>query len=107
MCNLSQGIENIGIEKGSLQTIANMVTNLKLPLEEAIVAAGIPEQTRESYTIKVNELINQLSNKRNWNLPMSNFCQMILDYFIFKTPDYQMYWIIGSLYYVCTVVKKS
>ena len=67
MCNLSQGIENIGIEKGREEgflLIANMVTNLKLSLEDAIVAAGIPEQTRESYTTKIKELINQLSSKK-------------------------------------------
>ena len=64
MCNLSQGIENIGIEKGSLQTIANVVTNLKLSLEDTIVAAGIPEDKRESYAIKIKELINQLSNQK-------------------------------------------
>ena len=32
MCNLSQGIENIGIEKGLIQAIVNMVKNLKISI---------------------------------------------------------------------------
>ena len=65
MCNLSEGIENIGIEKGVamgieqglITTIVNMVKNLKLSLDDAIAAAEIPEDTRESYSMKIKELL--------------------------------------------------
>ena len=57
MCNLSEGIENIGIEKGLIQTIVKMVKNLKLSIEDALVVAEIPEDARESYLTKIKELI--------------------------------------------------
>ena len=50
MCNLSQGIEKgraLGRGEGSLLAIADMVTSLKLSLEEVIVAKGIPEYELE------------------------------------------------------------
>ena len=45
MCNLSQGIENIRIEKGVaigiVQTIVNMVKNSKIFLEDVMAEVGL------------------------------------------------------------------
>ena len=57
MYSLGQMIEDKAFEKGSLLAFANIVKNLNLSLEEAIVAAGIPENERERYIAKVKELM--------------------------------------------------
>ena len=76
MCNLSQGVEERGIAKGLakgleqgleqglekgkqeglITAVMNMMSNLKLPLEEALVVAGIPESEREDYSIAIGKL---------------------------------------------------
>ena len=70
MCNLSQGIEDKGVKKGIALskaidaafgidlnlfiTIIRMIDRLKMPLEEAVIAAKVPEELRENY-VKVME----------------------------------------------------
>ena len=61
MCNLSEGIERKGIEKGIekgrkkgieegiVASIINVMDNLKLSIEDAIVAVGVPESERTDY----------------------------------------------------------
>jgi len=57
MCNLSQGIERKGIEKGIekgiVASIVNVMNNLKLSIEEAIIAVGVPESERNDYAAKL------------------------------------------------------
>ena len=57
MCNLSDGVEAIGIEKGiakgitsnTLQSIRNLMETLQLTAEQAMDALKIPEEEREKY----------------------------------------------------------
>lgn len=53
MCNLSEGIEQRGIQKGrvegQLESIQNLMKNLKLSMEQAMTALGIPETEWETY----------------------------------------------------------
>ena len=49
MCNLSEGIEQRGIQKERLNSIQNLMKNLKLPLEQAMAALGIPKDEWETY----------------------------------------------------------
>ena len=73
MCNLSEGIEQRGIQKGiqkgrlegrlegQLETrqesIQNLMKNLKLSMEQAMTALGIPETEWETYR-KLNKTHN-------------------------------------------------
>lgn len=41
MCNLSDGVEQKGIQKGTLATLCDLVRDNLLPLEEAAKRAGI------------------------------------------------------------------
>ncbi len=61
MCNLSEGIEQRGIQKGiqtgiqkgrmdgRLEAIQNLMKNLKFSIEQAMTALGIPEDEWETY----------------------------------------------------------
>ena len=49
MCNLSDSIEQKGIEKALLRSIQNLMKNLKLSIEQAMTALGVPEADREKY----------------------------------------------------------
>ena len=66
MCNLSQGIEQkgiekgrkIGIEKGIVTSIVNIMNSLKLSAEDAIIAVGIPEAKRDDYITTVTKILS-------------------------------------------------
>ena len=49
MCNLSDGIEQKGIEKNTIQSIQNLMKNLKLSIEQAMTALEVPEVKRKKY----------------------------------------------------------
>ena len=49
MCNLSQGVEERGIQKGIQVSLENLMKNMKLSLEQAMNALGIPETERAKY----------------------------------------------------------
>jgi len=49
MCNLSDGVEERGIAKGTLRSIRNLMETLQLTAEQAIDALKIPEEEREKY----------------------------------------------------------
>jgi len=51
-----EGIEE-GIEKGIVSTIVNIMNNLKLSIEEAIIAAGVPESERDNYARTIRKLM--------------------------------------------------
>ena len=65
MCNLSEGIEQRGIQKGRLEgqletrqeSIQNLMRNLKFSIEQAMTALGIPETEWETYR-KLNKTHN-------------------------------------------------
>lgn len=69
MCNLSEGIEQRGIQKGRAEgrlegqletrqeSIQNLMKNLKLSMEQAMTALGIPETEWETYR-KLNKTHN-------------------------------------------------
>jgi len=65
MCNLSQGIEQKGvekgIEKGIVASIVNIMNNLKLSTEEAIIVVGVPESERDDYAKLVELLPSEAS----------------------------------------------
>lgn len=62
MCNLSQGVETIGFEKGLAagientmpEAIKNLMDSLNLTKEQAMSALKVPEEEREKYM----ELLN-------------------------------------------------
>nr|WP_294663949.1 hypothetical protein [uncultured Blautia sp.] len=56
MCNLSEGIEQRGIQKERLNSIQNLMKNLKLPLEQAMAALGIPKDEWETYRSLRNDM---------------------------------------------------
>lgn len=57
MCNLSEGVEKRGIEigeergieKGTLQSLRNLMANMQLTAEQAMTALGVKEADREKY----------------------------------------------------------
>ena len=59
MCNLSDGIERKGEEKGTkktkLQDIQNLMKNLKLSMEQAMTALEVPEAEQEKYADMLKE----------------------------------------------------
>ena len=56
MCNLSEGIEQRGIQKERLNSIQNLMKNLKLPMEQAMAALGIPKDEWETYRSLRNDI---------------------------------------------------
>ena len=55
MCNLSKGIEEKGIEKGTLRAIENLMDTLKLTVEQAMEALKVPEDDKAEYASKLNK----------------------------------------------------
>ena len=63
MCNLSQGIEERGIQKGMqrgiqktiLASIQNLMEALGLPSEEAMTILKVPESDRPKYRALLNK----------------------------------------------------
>lgn len=53
MCNIAQAIEEKGIEqgieKGKFDAVKNIINNLNLSLEDALKAAGIPDNEKAKY----------------------------------------------------------
>ena len=53
MCNLSQGVENIGFEKGvekaTLDALRNIMESFKVTLEQAMDVMKVPEAERQEY----------------------------------------------------------
>ena len=49
MCNLSQSVEQKGIEKGILRSLQTLMKNMKMPLEEALATLEIPEADWQKY----------------------------------------------------------
>lgn len=56
MCNLSQGIEEKGIEKGILLSLKKLMSNLKLSLEQALDALEISEKDKPQYREMIKNL---------------------------------------------------
>lgn len=56
MCNLSQGIEEKGIEKGILLSLKKLMSNLKLSLEQALEALEISEKDKPQYREMIKNL---------------------------------------------------
>ena len=58
MCNLSDGIEKIGEERGTkktkLQDIQNLMKNMKISLEQAMAVLEVPEADRKKYADMLN-----------------------------------------------------
>lgn len=54
LCDLSKGIEEKGIEIGTLRAIENLMDTLKLTAEQAMAALKIPETERLKYAGKLN-----------------------------------------------------
>ena len=52
-CNLSEGVEQrgiqTGIQRGRMEAIQNLMKNLKFSIEQAMTALGIPEDEWETY----------------------------------------------------------
>ena len=55
MCNLSKGIEEKGIEAGTLRAIENLMDTLKLTVEQAMEALKVPEDDKAEYASKLNK----------------------------------------------------
>lgn len=59
VCNLSKGVEEkgitIGIERGTLQAIKNLMDTLKMTAEQAMTALKVPENERFKYASRLNE----------------------------------------------------
>ena len=49
MCNLSKGVEEKGIEIGTLRAIQNLMETLKLTAEQAMAALKVPDSEQEKY----------------------------------------------------------
>ncbi len=53
MCNLSDGVEEMGIKKGieqnTIASIKSLIETLKLTAEEAMNALKVPDGDREKY----------------------------------------------------------
>ena len=55
MCNLSQGLEARGIEKGILTSLQNLMASMNLTLDEAMNALRIPEADRQNYISRLKQ----------------------------------------------------
>lgn len=59
MCNLSKGVEELGIRKGRQEglrdSLQNLMKNMKLSLEQAMNALEIPEEERDKYRASIKE----------------------------------------------------
>lgn len=59
VCNLSKGVEQkgitIGIERGTMQAIENLMDTLKLTVEQAMAALKIPENEQIKYITRLKE----------------------------------------------------
>lgn len=59
MCNLSNGVEAKGIERGiktnTLQSIQNLMDTLQLTPDQAMAALKIPEKDWEKYTTMLKQ----------------------------------------------------
>ena len=55
MCNLSKGVEERGIEIGTLRAIENLMDTLKLTAEQAMAALKVPENEKARYASKLNK----------------------------------------------------
>ena len=49
MCNLSKGVEEKGIEIGTLRAIQNLMETLKLTAEQAMSALKVPDSEQVKY----------------------------------------------------------
>lgn len=50
MCNLSKGVEEKGIEIGTLRAIQNLMETLKMTAEQAMAALKVPDSDKEKYS---------------------------------------------------------
>lgn len=55
MCNLSKGVEERGIEIGTLRAIENLMDTLKMTAEQAMAALKVPENEKARYAGKLNK----------------------------------------------------
>lgn len=55
MCNLSEGIEERGIEKAELRAIKSIMENLKMTAEQAMEALNIALDKRARYSSLLNK----------------------------------------------------
>lgn len=49
MCNISEGVERKGIEKGIAESIRNIMDSLKMTMEQAMDVLKVPEGERQKY----------------------------------------------------------
>ena len=54
MCNLSEGVERRGIEKGMKKALENLIHNTGWTIEKAMETLGIPSSERTSYEKLLN-----------------------------------------------------
>jgi hypothetical protein len=54
MCNLSEGVKEIGREENTIASIKKLMKNLKLSLEQAMNTLEIPEADRLYYANAIN-----------------------------------------------------
>ncbi len=55
MCNLSKGVEERGIEIGTLRAIENLMDTLKMTAEQAMAALKVPENEKARYASKLTK----------------------------------------------------
>ena len=55
MCNLSQGVEEKGIEKANLISLKNLMKNLGVSIERAMAILEIPEVEQPKYLKLLSE----------------------------------------------------
>ena len=53
MCNLSQGVEARGIEKGVLASVQNLVKNTGWTIEKALSVLEVPKEEWKQYSEKL------------------------------------------------------
>jgi hypothetical protein len=54
MCNLSEGVKQIGHEERIIISVMSLMKNLKLSLDQAMNALDIPEADRAYYANAIN-----------------------------------------------------
>lgn len=56
MCNISEGVERKGIEKGIAESIRNIMDSLKMTMEQAMDVLKVPEADRKRYADLLNSM---------------------------------------------------
>lgn len=54
MCNVADWVEEQGMERGIETSLRNLMLNMKMTVEQAMTALGIPDAEREKYAAMIN-----------------------------------------------------